>query len=54
METYALVPTSCLFVSSCSTHVVAKLYFVKFAEILLVSSCAAEVAFVAVVCNGLV
>ena len=54
IHTYALIPTSCLFIGSCRTHVVAKLDFVELAEILLVGSCPAEVTLAAVVCNGLI
>lgn len=54
MGTYALVPPGGLLVSSRSPGFIAKLDFEKFSQILLVSCGAAEIAFAAVVGDGLV
>jgi hypothetical protein len=52
--TYTLVPPSCFLIGSARTTIIAELYLVKFGKVLLVSGGAAEVAFAAVVCDGLV
>lgn len=50
--TYTLVPASSLLVRGTCTTVVAELDFVELGKVLLVSSCATEVALAAVVSDG--
>jgi hypothetical protein len=52
IRTHALVPASSLLICGCCTGVIAQLHFVEVGEVLLVSGCAAEVAFAAVMCDG--
>jgi hypothetical protein len=49
-----LVPSSCFFVGCARAAVVAELNLIEFSKILLVGGCAAEVAFAAVMSDGLV
>jgi hypothetical protein len=53
-STHALVPASRFLVCGCCSGVVPKLDFVQLGKVLLVSGCTAEVAFGAVMRNGLV
>jgi hypothetical protein len=54
LETYTFVPASGFFVRGCCARVVTELDFKQLGEVLLVSGGTAEVAFAAVVRNGLV
>lgn len=53
-QTYTFIPASSLFVGCTGASIVTELNFVQFGEVLLVGGCAAEVAFAAVMSNGLV